>query len=132
MMHTAIDWVPHLDTHLAALTAVHGYLIYAVLFTVIFVETGVVVLPFLPGDSLLFVSGALAAQGTLSAPFLAPLLIFAAIGGDALNFAIGSFTRKRAVDNRIIVNELSLSIDNQAKNLFVAHGTFVDSSMVIL
>lgn len=97
MLHTLLDWVLHLDTHLAALAMAHGYLIYGILFAVIFVETGVVILPFLPGDSLLFVSGALAAQGTLTAPLLVPLLALAAIGGDALNFSIGSYARIRTV-----------------------------------
>lgn len=98
MLHTVIDWVLHLDTHLAALAAAHGLLVYGVLFAVVFIETGVVVLPFLPGDSLLFVTGALAAQGTFSLPIVVPLLIGAAIGGDAANFAVGGWMRKRAVD----------------------------------
>ncbi len=100
MMQTVLDWALHLDTHLAALAAAHGYLVYGVLFAVIFVETGVVVLPFLPGDSLLFVTGALAAQGTFSLPLAIPLLIAAAVGGDALNFAVGAWFRKQAVDTR--------------------------------
>jgi membrane-associated protein len=92
------DWIFHLDTHLAALAASHGAMVYAVLFGFIFVETGVVVLPFLPGDSLLFVAGALAAKGVFALPVLAPTLIVAAIAGDTLNFAIGSVTRKHVLD----------------------------------
>ena len=68
MLQIVLDWVLHLDTHLAALAASHGVLVYTVLFLVIFVETGVIVMPFLPGDSLLFVTGALAAQGILQWP----------------------------------------------------------------
>jgi membrane-associated protein len=92
------DWVFHLDTHLAVLASSHGTLVYAVMFAFIFVETGVVVLPFLPGDSLLFVAGALAAQGIFSAPVLAPALAAAAIAGDTLNFAIGGLMRKHVLD----------------------------------
>jgi membrane-associated protein len=98
MLQTLIDWVLHLDTHLATLASAHGVLVYGVLFGVIFIETGVVVLPFLPGDSLLFVCGALAAQGTLQLPIVVPLLIVAAIAGDAVNFAVGELMRKKAVD----------------------------------
>jgi len=100
MLQTLTDWVLHLDAHLAALAAAHSVLVYGVLFAVIFVETGVVVLPFLPGDSLLFVTGALAAQGTFSLPIVVPLLVVAAIAGDAANFAVGDVMRKKAVDQR--------------------------------
>jgi membrane-associated protein len=98
MLQTLIDWILHLDTHLAALASAHGVLVYGVLFGVIFVETGVVVLPFLPGDSLLFVTGALAAQGSFPLPIVVPLLIVAAIAGDAMNFAAGGIMRRQAVD----------------------------------
>lgn len=98
MLQTFMDWVLHLDTHLAALASAHSVLVYAVLFGVIFIETGVVVMPFLPGDSLLFVTGALAAQGTFSLPVVVPLLIVAAVAGDAANFAVGDLMRKKAVD----------------------------------
>jgi membrane-associated protein len=96
------DWVLHLDAHLAALASSHGAMVYAVLFGFIFVETGVVILPFLPGDSLLFVAGALAAEGTFSLPVLVPVLLAAAIGGDTLNFAVGSVMRKHVLDARRI------------------------------
>ena len=98
MLQIVLDWVLHLDTHLAALAVSHGVLVYTVLFLVIFVETGVIVLPFLPGDSLLFVTGALAAQSILHWPVLLPLLIAAAVAGDALNFAVGDFLRRQAID----------------------------------
>jgi membrane-associated protein len=92
------DWVLHLDTHLGALAASHGTLVYLVLFAVIFIETGVVILPFLPGDSLLFVAGALAAQGSFRPVLLVPLLIAAAIAGDAMNYAAGSLMRRKVGD----------------------------------
>ena len=98
MGHGLLDWILHLDTHLGALAANHGVVVYLLLFGVIFVETGLVILPFLPGDSLLFVAGAFAAQGTFSLAVLFPLLAAAAIGGDSANYAIGSALRRRAVD----------------------------------
>lgn len=98
MLSTLMDWILHLDTHLAALAASHAVLVYVVLFLVIFVETGVVVLPFLSGDSLLFVAGALAALGTFKLPILALLLIVAAVAGDSLNFEIGRLLRTRMLE----------------------------------
>jgi membrane-associated protein len=97
-----IDWILHLDTHLAALASSHAVLVYVVLFAVIFIETGVVVLPFLPGDSLLFVAGAMAAQGTFRLPVLVPLLMLAAILGDGMNYAIGSRMRTSMLEKRRI------------------------------
>lgn len=95
MLNTLLEWFLHLDRHLAVLAAEYHILVYVLLFAVIFVETGVVVMPFLPGDSLLFVTGALAAKGLLSLPVLIPLLIVAAVLGDIVNFAIGSVFRGR-------------------------------------
>lgn len=97
-----MDWFFHLDTHLAALAASHGTIVYAILFAVIFIETGIVVMPFLPGDSLLFVAGALAAKGTFSLPVLAVLLFAASVAGDAVNFAIGSLMREKLLSTRRI------------------------------
>ena len=102
MFSTLIDWILHLDTHLAALASSHAVLVYVVLFAVIFIETGLVVLPFLPGDSLLFVAGAMAAQGTFSLPVLVPLLMLAAILGDSMNYAIGSWMRASMLDKHWI------------------------------
>ena len=84
-----IDIFLHLDKHLETVVSQYGVWVYALLFAIIFVETGVVVMPFLPGDSLLFVCGALAAVGGLSLPLLIALLIIAAVLGDALNYSIG-------------------------------------------
>ncbi|MFZ9405603.1 MAG: DedA family protein [Burkholderiaceae bacterium] len=85
-----IDIFLHLDKHLEAVVAQYGLWVYLLLFTIIFVETGFVVMPFLPGDSLLFVCGAIAAIGGLSLPWLIILLVTAAILGDAVNFATGA------------------------------------------
>lgn len=83
------DIAVHLDTHLAALLAQHGAWVYAVLFLIVFCETGLVVTPFLPGDSLLFVAGALAAAGGMDIALLNGALIVAAVLGNSTNYAIG-------------------------------------------
>ena len=88
-LSTIIDFFVHLDHHLAALIADYGNWIYAILFFIIFAETGLVVTPFLPGDSLLFALGALAAGGALSLPILFILLVCAAILGNTVNYGIG-------------------------------------------
>ena len=90
-----IDIFLHLDKYLAALTTAYGPWIYAVLFLIIFVETGLVVMPFLPGDSLLFVAGAIAGLGALSLPLLLVLLTVAAVSGDALNYSIGRYSGEK-------------------------------------
>ena len=84
-----LDIVLHLDVHLVALVQEYGLWIYAILFAIIFCETGLVVTPFLPGDSLLFVAGAVAASGAMEVNLLVALLIVAAIAGDLTNYAIG-------------------------------------------
>lgn len=86
-----IDFILHIDVHLADLLANYGVWIYAILFLIIFVETGFVVMPFLPGDSLLFAAGMLAAQypESLNVWLVIGLLLIAAIAGDSLNYSIG-------------------------------------------
>jgi membrane-associated protein len=84
-----LDVVLHLDTHLAILVADYGVWIYAILFAIIFCETGLVVTPFLPGDSLLFVAGALAATGGMDIGVLIAVLLAAAVLGDNTNYWIG-------------------------------------------
>ncbi len=84
-----IDIILHLDSHLLALTQQYGVWVYAILFLIIYCETGLVVTPFLPGDSLLFVSGALCGMGALELGWLAPLLVLAAFGGDNTNYWVG-------------------------------------------
>ena len=86
-----IDFILHIDRHLAELTAAYGPWIYGILFLIIFCETGLVVTPFLPGDSLLFVAGAIATQDAMNVHIMVPLLIIAAILGDAVNYSIGRF-----------------------------------------
>ena len=86
---TLWDFVVHLDAHLAAFVAEHGAWVYALLFAIVFTETGVVVMPFLPGDSLLFVVGALAAAGGMDITTVMTVLVAAALTGDNVNYWIG-------------------------------------------
>lgn len=85
------DLLVHLDSHLATLLQQHGAWIYPLLFGIIFCETGLVVTPFLPGDSLLFIAGALAAGGGIDVHLLALLLVAAAVLGNTVNYSIGRF-----------------------------------------
>jgi len=87
--HFLLDFILHVDVHLANFVAAYGTWVYALLFLIIFVETGVVVMPFLPGDSLLFVVGALCGAGLMSLPLSIGLLVAAAILGNQSNYAIG-------------------------------------------
>ncbi|ACL15483.1 VTT domain-containing protein [Methanosphaerula palustris] len=84
-----IDFILHIDTHLNLLIQQYGIWTYLLLFLVIFIETGAVVTPFLPGDSLLFIAGALSVTGSLKVEILIPLLIVAAVLGDHTNYWIG-------------------------------------------
>ena len=97
-MAELIDLFLHVDRHLLELVADYGAWIYAVLFLIIFAETGLVVTPFLPGDSLLFAAGALAATGALNLWLVAALLLTAAIAGDAVNYAVGRFAGHRVIE----------------------------------
>ena len=85
------DLLVHLDRHLAVLLQQHGAWVYLLLFGIIFCETGLVVTPFLPGDSLLFIAGALAAGGGIDVHLLALLLVAAAVLGNTVNYSIGRF-----------------------------------------
>src|SRR6185369_10505785 len=86
-----LDFILHVDVHLTQFVQNYGAWVYALLFAIIFVETGVVVMPFLPGDSLLFVVGALCGAGLMSLPLVLALLIAAAILGNQSNYAIGRY-----------------------------------------
>lgn len=86
-----IDFILHIDKHLVELSYSYGKSMYIILFLIIFVETGLVITPFLPGDSLLFAAGMLAATGVFSIAYLIPLLIAAAFLGNFINFHIGRF-----------------------------------------
>ena len=100
MLGQFIDLVLHLDVHLVRMVAEYGIWIYAILFAIIFSETGFVVTPFLPGDSLLFVAGAVAATGSLNAHLLVVLLIAAAFLGNMANYAIGRWLGRHFFTDR--------------------------------
>jgi membrane-associated protein len=86
-----IDFILHVDKHLEVFVQSYGAWVYALLFLIIFVETGVVVMPFLPGDSLLFVVGALCGVGLMSYPVACAVLLLAAVLGDQCNYSIGRY-----------------------------------------
>lgn len=90
-MEYVIDLFLHLDVHLAEFVAQYGVWVYAMLFAIIFIETGLVIWPFLPGDSLLFAAGAMAATGALDLWLTAVILLAAAIAGDAVNYSVGRY-----------------------------------------
>ncbi len=99
MAFSPIDIFLHLDVYLAQLVALYGPWIYAILFAVIFCETGLIVTPFLPGDSLLFVAGAVAATGGMDPYLLAGALMAAAILGDSTNYFVGRFIGEKLFSN---------------------------------
>ena len=99
MEFNPIDIFLHLDVYLAQLVADYGTWVYAILFAVIFCETGLVIMPFLPGDSLLFVAGAVAATGGMDPYFLALCLMAAAILGDSTNYVVGRFIGEKLFKN---------------------------------
>lgn len=95
-----VDFILHIDTHLVQIMNDYGAWTYAVLFLIVFCETGLVVTPFLPGDSLLFAAGALSAGGGLNPVALCVVLLVAAILGDSVNYSIGRAVGTRAFDGR--------------------------------
>ncbi|KAL4446851.1 hypothetical protein ABPG77_008095 [Micractinium sp. CCAP 211/92] len=102
---TALSFVLHLDVHLGEIVAKYGMATYGILFAIVFAETGLVVTPFLPGDSLLFATGALAALGKLSLPLLVGCYVVAATLGDAVNYAIGNYLGTAAFKSRLLKRE---------------------------
>ncbi len=115
ILATFIDIILHLDKHLIWLVQNYGNWIYLILFLIIFCETGLVVTPFLPGDSLLFVAGAIAATGAMDVQWLAALLILAAFCGDNTNYWIGRYFGPRIfsrADSRLL-NRAHLEKTNQ-------------------
>ena len=117
-MQQLVDIFLHLDVHLAELVGRYGVWVYGLLFTIIFAETGLVVTPFLPGDSLLFAAGALAARGDLDGRLLFLLLAGAAILGNTMNYSIGRF-----IGPRVFRGEASHRLLNR-QHLDRAHAFF--------
>jgi len=123
LLHWFLDFILHLDKHLVELLANYGTWAYAVLFLIVFAETGFVVTPFLPGDSLLFAAGALAAvdtSGTLSAPLLSLLRAIAAIGGNTTNYHVGRWIGPPAFSGRIRL--LKVAYLQRTEAFFAKHG----------
>ena len=121
-MEVLIDLFLHFDKHLKEFVDLYGVWVYALLFLIIFAETGLVVTPFLPGDSLLFAAGAMAATGAFNIWVLVPLLMVAAILGDAVNYAVGD-----AVGPRVFTSVDRTSFWHRALNrdhLAKAHAFF--------
>ena len=94
-MPSVVDFILHSDSHLREFIGTYGVWVYAILFLIVFAETGFVVTPFLPGDSLLFAAGALCATGAMSTPVSVALLAFAAFAGNSVNYAVGRFIGPR-------------------------------------
>ena len=115
------DFILHVDVHLAQFVTSYGTWVYALLFLIIFVETGVVVMPFLPGDSLLFVVGAMCAVGLMSLPLTIGLLITAAVLGNQCNYAVGRYFGPKVFqwENSKLFNK---SAFNQAHEFYEKYG----------
>lgn len=113
------DLVLHLDKHLVFFVQQYGDWVYALLFAIIFTETGVVIAPFLPGDSLLFVAGALCVTEGMSLPLLMVLLIVAAILGDAVNYSVGRWFGDALVHRTRLISPEKLQY---TQNFFEKHG----------
>ncbi len=115
-----LDLILHVDKSLGSLLQAYGPLVYAVLFAIVFAETGLVVFPFLPGDTLLFIAGAFCANGLMNAPLLITLLVVAAVTGNTVNYLIG-----RAIGQRVFTRDYRL-IDRAALEkthaFFESHG----------
>lgn len=121
MIHLAIDFVLHVDEHLLTLFNQYGLWIYGILFLIIFCETGLVVTPFLPGDSLLFATGALIAGTDLNVHIMAIVVISAAVLGNMVNYTIGRFFGARLFsnpDSKIFRRDYLL----RAELFFIKHG----------
>ncbi len=115
-----IDFILHIDKHLAEIISQYGTLTYGILFIIIFVETGLVVMPFLPGDSLLFAAGAFAALDSLNLWLILGLLSVAAIAGDTANYWIGHFFGERIIKNPRIPIKAEHIV--QTEEFFKKHG----------
>ena len=116
-----IDFILHVDKYLEAFTRDYGAWVYALLFLIIFTETGVVVMPFLPGDSLLFIVGALCGVGLISLPISMGLLVAAAILGDQCNYSIGRYIGPKVFkwENSMFFNKRAF---NQAHDFYERYG----------
>lgn len=115
-----IDFILHIDVHLGEIISAYGFATYAILFVIIFIETGLVFTPFLPGDSLLFAAGAFAALGSLNIVYVIILLIVAAFLGDTCNYWIGHFFGAKLVANPKV--PIKMEHIEETKKFFDKHG----------
>jgi membrane-associated protein len=114
------DFILHIDVHLGELIATYGKLTYAILFAIIFAETGFVFTPFLPGDSLLFAAGMFSATGSFNVMLLASILWLAAFLGDNINYWIGHYFGQKIIDNKYIpINQKHI---NSTQKFYQKHG----------
>ena len=124
LLHWFIDLVLHLDKHLVELLRDYHFWVYAILFAIVFAETGFVVTPFLPGDSLLFAAGALSAvdtSGTLTAPLLSLVLVIAAVAGNTTNYHIGRWIGPPAFSGKY--RWLKVDYLKRTETFFEKHGS---------
>ncbi|MFM8833284.1 MAG: DedA family protein [Cytophagales bacterium] len=124
MLESFIDFILHLDQHLIAIVNDYGTLTYAILFLIVFTETGLIVMPFLPGDSLLFAAGAIAAlpNSTLNIYLTVPLLITAALLGDNVNYFVGRFAAS-FIKSRDRILFFTREYLEQTEAFYQRHGT---------
>jgi membrane-associated protein len=123
-MSTLIDFVLHIDEHLMAMVANYGLYVYAILFLIVFVETGLIVMPLLPGDSLLFAAGAIAAatgNDGLNVWIIMPLLIIAALMGDNVNYFVGKFFSDQ-IKKRDRILFLKREYNTQTEEFYAKYG----------
>ena len=121
ILSSLVGFIIHIDEHLVTLTTQYGALTYFILFAIIFAETGFVITPFLPGDSLLFAAGAIAALGGLNIFLILFILIIAAVIGDTINYWFGHFFGQKIVDNPRIPFINQKHID-QTQKFYHQHG----------
>jgi len=117
MLSNIVDFVLHVDKYIGGLITAYGTLVYGFLFLIIFVETGLVIMPFLPGDSLLFVSGTFAAAGSFNVVYLFLLLSFAAVAGDTVNYWLGKYFGEKLFEK--LINKKHL---DRTKQFYEKHG----------
>ena len=118
-MMTLIDFILNIDTHLTEIVANYGGLTYLILFIIIFIETGVVIMPFLPGDSLIFAASALAASKNLNIFIIFIISFVAAVIGDTVNFHIGKYFSDKSLENSKLIKNKYL---RKTEEFFDRHG----------